>query len=179
MRRSSRFFIAALLACVAAGALVTLLSGPAAAFSSSVRWKTIVGIVDAGGNLNNAVGGIAGGGQAWTTLGGNARVDLASGNVDFEVRGLVLAGGNSVGTPDAITQVRGTVVCISGTATQPVVNTADTPPVPLSAQGDAEFDGNVGPLPAACAPTNVAFLVRIVPAGRWIANGAVRTSHGD
>ena len=176
MRRSGRFS-ATLLAGMAAGALMTLSGTAAADGSSSVRWKTIVGIEDAG-NANNAVGGITGGGQAWTTLGGNARVDLASGNVDFEVRGLVLAGGNNIGTPDGITQVKGTVVCISGTATQPVVNTTDTLLVPLSAQGDAEFDGNVGPLPAACTPTNVAFLVRIA-AGRWIANGAVRSSHGD
>lgn len=175
MRKSGRFFTAALLTGVAAGALVTLLSGPAAADSSSVRWKTIVGIEDAGGNLNNAVGGIGGGGQAWTTLGGNARADLAGGNVDFEVHGLVLAGGNAVGTPDGINQVKGTLVCDAGQPDQVVV---DTPLVTLSAQGDAEFDGNVGPISSVCTASNTAFLVRIA-AGRWIANGAVRTSHGD
>lgn len=167
MRRSGRF--SALLAGMAAGALMTL-SGTAAADGSSVRWKTIIGIEDAG----NAVGNIGGGGQPWSTLGGQARVDLGSGNVEFEVRGLVLAGGNSIGTPDAITQVKGTLLCDAGGANVAV----DTPLVPLSAQGDAEFEGNVGPIPRVCTPSNTAFLVRI-PAGRWIANGAVRSSHGD
>jgi hypothetical protein len=174
MRRSGRFLTAALATGVAAGALVTLLSVPAAADSSSVRWKTIVGIEDAG-NANNAVGGIGGGGQAWTTLGGNARVDLAGGNVDFEVHGLVLAGGNAIGTPDGINRVKGTLVCDAGQPDQVVV---DTPLVTLSAQGDAEFDGNVGAISSVCTASNTAFLVRIA-AGRWIANGAVRTSHGD
>lgn len=171
MRRSGRFLAAALATGVAAGALVTLLSVPAAADSSSVRWRTIIGIEDAG----NLVGNIGGGGQPWSTLGGQARVDLGSGNVEFEVRGLVLAGGNAIGTPDGINQVKGTLVCDAGQPDQVVV---DTPLVTLSAQGDAEFDGNVGPISSVCTASNTAFLVRIA-AGRWIANGAVRTSHGD
>lgn len=172
MTTKGRICAPAALASVAASALLaTALAGPAAADGgSSVRWKTIVGIEQAA----NVVGGIGGGGQPWTTLGGEARVDLASGNLEFEVRGLVLAGGNTIGTPDGIAQVKGTLVCDAGAADQAVV---DTPLVTLSAQGDAEFEGNVGPIPAACTPSNTAFLVRI-GAGRWIANGAVRTSRG-
>ena len=136
--------------------------------SNNVSWKRVIGIIQAG----NMVGNIQGGGQPWSTLGGEAHVNLGSGRVEFEVRGLVLAGGNSIGTPDAINQVKGTIVCGAGSPTQAVV---DTPLVPLSAQGDAEFDGNVGHFPAVCAPNNLAFLVRIA-AGRWIANGAVRSS---
>jgi len=88
------------------------------------------------------VGNIPGGGQPWSTLGGQANVNLRSGRLEFEIRGLVLAGGNSIGTPDAINQVKGTIVCGPGSATQFV---ADTPLVSLSAQGNAEFEGNVGP----------------------------------
>jgi hypothetical protein len=181
MRTNARFFAPTTLAGVAAAAvLATTLAGPAAADGgSSVRWKTIVGIEDAGGNGNNAVGGIGGGGQAWTTLGGQARVDLARGNVEFEVRGLVLAGGNGIGTRAGIAQVKGTLVCNPGQPGQAIV---DTPAVDLSLTGDAEFDGNVGPIPAVCTPTNTAFLVRIAaaaPGDRWLANGAVRTSRGD
>ena len=105
-------------------------------------------------------------------MGGEARVNLGSGHVEFEVRGLVLAGGNTIGTvPSTINQVKGTIVCNPG-PTQVVV---DTPLVTLSAQGDAEFEGNLSPFPTVCTPTNLAFLVRI-DAGRWIANGAVRSS---
>jgi hypothetical protein len=131
--------------------------------SNNVSWKRVIGIIQAG----NLVGNIQGGGQPWSTLGGEANVNLRSGRVEFEVRGLVLAGGNSIGTPDAINQVKGTIVC--GAAT------ADTPLVPLSAQGDAEFQGNLSSVPTACTPNNIAFLVRIA-ADRWIANGAVRSS---
>src|SRR5262249_43205616 len=62
-------------------------TSPAAA--DNVRWSTVVGIVQAG----NLVGNIPGGGQPWTTLGGHASVDLSAGRAEFEVRGLVLAGG--------------------------------------------------------------------------------------
>jgi hypothetical protein len=50
--------------------------------------------------------------------------------------------------------------------------------VPLSARGDAEFTGTVPPIPTTCTSSNIAFLVRIA-AGRWIANGAVRSSPND
>jgi hypothetical protein len=73
--------------------------------------------------------------------------------------------------------VKGTLVCdtdgdVTGNSTL-----ADTPLVPLSAQRDAEFSGNVGPLPSACSLPDIASLVRIssTPTNRWIANGAVRT----
>jgi len=121
------------------------------------------------------VGNIPGGGQPWSTLGGQANVNLRSGRLEFEIRGLVLAGGNSIGTPDAINQVKGTIVCGPANPPTPPLFLADTPLVTLSTQGDAEFEGNVGPFPTVCTPTNLAFLVRIA-AGRWIANGAVRSS---
>ena len=86
------------------------------------------------------------------------------------MQGLVLAGGNSIGTPGANNQVRGTLVCITGTT--PV--TVDTTPVPLSPQGDADFSGPIM-IPSGCTATNVAFLIRIA-SGAWIANGAVRNT---
>jgi hypothetical protein len=71
--------------------LITAMASPAAA--AEVRWKTVIGIIQAG----NMVGSIQGGGQPWSTLSGQARADLLSGRVEFEVRGLVLAGGNAIG----------------------------------------------------------------------------------
>jgi len=155
---------------IAATVSVLVSATMSSAAADSVRWKTIVGIIQAG----NLVGNIAGGGQPWTTLDGRASVDLSSSRVEFEVRGLVLAGGNTIGTPGAINQVKGTLVCDAGLATQVVI---DTVLVPLDARGDAEFSGRVVPIPTTCTPTNVAFLVRIA-ADRWIANGAVRSGPG-
>ena len=146
-----------------------MLSIASPAKADSIRWRTIVGIVQAG----NTVGNITGGGQPWTTLGGRARVDLARSRLDFDVQGLVLAGGNTIGTPGAINQVMGTLLCDAGGTNV----TYDTTPVPLSPQGDADFSGQIGPIASTCNSSNVAFLIRI-PAGRWIANGAVRTSQG-
>ena len=155
-------------AMTASALLMSAIAAPAAA--ESVRWRTVVGILQAG----NLVGNIAGGGQPWTTLGGHASADLSSGRVEFDVRGLVLAGGNAIGNADGINQVKGTLVCDAGGQ-----NLAfDTVLVPLSARGDAEFAGVVGPIPTTCTPANVVFLIRIA-AGRWIANGAVRSGPGN
>jgi hypothetical protein len=129
----------------------------------TIRWKTIIGIIQAG----NVVAGIGGGGQPWSTLGGEASLNLDTGKLRFSVRGLVLAGGNTIGTPGAVTQVKGTLVC-NASASAPTLH--DSTVVPLSAEGDAKFSGSIGILPASCF--DAVFLVRI-PAGRWIANGAV------
>jgi hypothetical protein len=156
----------------AAIAFLTLsIASPANA--DSVRWRTVVGILQA----LNVVGGITGGGQPWTTLGGRARVDLDKSPLDFDVQGLVLAGGASVGTPDGIVQVKGTVVC--GATATAALQILDTTAIPLSPQRDADFSGPIGPIPSTCNATNVAFLVRIAGGandGRWIANGAVRNT---
>lgn len=162
----------AIWAAAAGSALVLVALAPAAAADgggngNSVRWQTIIGIIQAG----NVVGGIGGGMEPWSTLGGHAYVDLADGTVDFEVRGLVLAGGNSIGTPATVTQVKGTLVCAPGSTTPVVV---DTPLVALSANGNAEFDGSFNASTAGCSAADVAFLIRI-SANRWIANGAVRS----
>ncbi len=154
---------------VVASALLAFASvSPAAA--DSVRWRTVVGIIQAG----NTVGNIGGGGQPWSTLGGHASVDLSASRVEFEVRGLVLAGGNTIGTPDGIVQVKGTLLCDPGGANLAI----DTALVSLGATGDAEFSGAAPTIPTTCTPTNVVFLIRIA-AGRWIANGAVRTGPGN
>lgn len=154
-------------------ALLVLAAGRARA-DDQIRWQTVIGIMQAG----NVVAGIPGGGQPWSTLGGNANVHLDKGRVQWRVDGLVLAGGNGIGTRAAIASVKGTLVCNPGAADQAVV---DTPAVPLDEVGDARFEGEFAtPLPAACTmetPTRTfAFLVRIAapaPGDRWIANGAV------
>jgi hypothetical protein len=163
---TDRFSARGRLLAATTGALLVLPIATSAK-ADSVRWRTIVGIVQAG----NMVGNIQGGGQPWTALGGRARVDLSRSRLDFDVQGLVLAGGNTIGTPGTINQVMGTLICDAGGTNV----TFDTPAVPLSPQGDADFSGPIAPIVSTCNSSNVAFLIRI-PAGRWIANGAVRSS---
>src|SRR5262249_25067040 len=65
-----------------AGAFIAwAIASPAAA--DSVRWRTVIGIMQAG----NVVAGITGGGQPWSTLGGHAS-DLSTSRVELEGRGL-------------------------------------------------------------------------------------------
>jgi hypothetical protein len=139
---------------------------------NTVSWETIIGTFFIGampGTSANTVGGVIGGGEPWSTLGGHAYVDLSNGIVDFQVKGLVLAGGNGIGTTGGIPKVEGTLVC--SPASSPMV--FNTPAVTLSAQGNAEFHGSFGPLPTVCTPTSVAFLIVIPTNNHWIANGAV------
>ena len=144
---------------------------------SFVQWNHIVGVITAPG-VNNVVAGISSGAGPWSVQEGHARVDLASGQVSFEVRGLVLNGSNSSGTPGTINTVTGTLVCNPGTGNQVIRDTAE---VKLTQQGDAHFRGEINGIPSPCA--NPVFLLRIGPSftvpgavGRWLATGTVRTT---
>jgi hypothetical protein len=170
--------------------VIALLSGApllAAAHDSGsvVTWRNIVGVITAPGVDNpvavitqgsNVLSKVSSGTLPWVTRTGSARVDLASGAVEFSVRGLVLVGGNGSGTPGPINQVTGTLVCNPGSTDflQPQA-ILDTPPVALSALGDADFSGELTTaVPAPC--DGPLFLIRIGPdfgsfAGLWLATG--------
>lgn len=140
----------------------------------TLHWQSVIGIAQVGNLVGHGTEVVTGGGQPWSTLGGHVDVDLDKGKINFAVRGLVLAGGNSIGTPDGIHQVKGTLVCdTNGSAPGGNSVLVDTPLVDLGDQGDAEFNGNVGPLPPVCtSEPDIAFLIR-VGGGAWIANGTV------
>jgi hypothetical protein len=148
--------------------------GSAGADPATVKWDDVTGIVQAGNLVGSGTGRITGGGQPWTTQGGKAQVDLRTGRLKFSVRGLVLAGGNSIGTPDGVNMVKGTLVCdtngSAGTGNSVVV---DTELVPLSPQGDADFAGDVALASVCQSEPDIAFVIRI-GSGAWIANGSVR-----
>ena len=141
---------------------------------NTARWATVIGIMQAGNVVGSGTGAVQGGGQPWSALGGSATVDLRTGRFHFDVRGLVLAGGNAIGTPGPITSVMGTLVCdTNGSAGGGNSVLVDTPAVALDDEGNARFEGSVA-LPAVCtSEPDFAFLIRIPGAGRWIANGSV------
>jgi hypothetical protein len=78
----------------------------------TLHWQSVIGIAQANGVVGIGTGAVTGGGTPWSTLGGQVNVHLESGIIDFDVHGLVLAGGNSIGTPGTILQViaNGTVL---------------------------------------------------------------------
>jgi hypothetical protein len=172
-------------------ALVLLCGGRLAAApgdedDSVVTWRNIVGVITAPGIDNpvavttdgqgNVLSQIHSGTLPWVTRSGSAAVDLTTGAASFAVKGLVLNGGNRTGTAGPINQVVGTLVCNPGSTdgNQPQA-VLDTPPVALSALGNASFSGELilnAPFPC----TNPLFLIRIGPAfgafaGRWLATG--------
>ena len=138
-----------------------------------VRWGRIVGVITAQG-ISNPVAGIASGQTPWTTGIGAAAVDLTNGEAAFFVEGLVLVGGNSSGTPGPVKSVKGSLVCNAGTAEEAVIDTAA---VPLDAQGNAEFKGNLEKLPPSSC-SNPLFLILNAPKNVWIGTGAVRSTFG-
>jgi hypothetical protein len=155
-----------------------LIGGNASADSAySLHWQSVIGIVQGNNVVGSGSGAATGAPGPWSALGGYVNVDLDDGEVNFVVRGLVLAGGNSIGTPGTVLQVKGTLVCdADGSASGGNSVLVDAPLVELvelDDQGNARFSGNVGSLPAVCtSEPDVAFLIR-TSSGRWIGNGAV------
>lgn len=155
-------------------------------FESVVSWRSIAGVITAPGvdnpvavvtdNQHNVLSQIHSGTLPWVARTGTARVNLTTGDAQFTVRGLVLIGGNAGGTAGPINQVIGTLVCNPGSndINQPQA-ILDTPPVALSAAGNANFYGELtAPVPDPC--DSPLFLIRIGPAfgaftGRWLATG--------
>src|SRR5260370_5224713 len=89
-------------------ALLAVLCSATAAFAQNdavVRWKTIVGNITV--SNNDPVGGINPGTTPWTTVGGTARVNLATGNGSFDVDALALNRRNATATPGGDYQVEG------------------------------------------------------------------------
>ncbi len=167
-----------------------LLCAVAVAQAQTVSWKQMPGIILVGNVVGTGTGAVPGGFLPWTTTSGAARVNLRSGTLQFVVRGLVFAAGGrgiTIGTPGPLTGVRGTLVCdVDGSASGGNSVLVNTPLLPLSPTGDASFRGHVD-LPAVCSTeSDIAFLVTAarfgtteVPAGPWIANGAVLMMNSD
>src|SRR5258707_14890142 len=120
-------------------ALLAVLCSATAAFAQNdavVRWKTIVGNIAV--SNNDADGAVNPGTTPWSTVGGRARVNRATGHVSFDVAGLALNGGNATRTPGGADQVEGSLICDGGQKDQTIFTTT---PVPPTAQGKADFSG--------------------------------------
>lgn len=150
---------------------LALCAGAFAQTDTVVRWRGIEGVVTAPG-VDNPVSQIHSGAGPWTTRSGSARINLVTGNGSFDVEGLVLNGGTASGTPGAVTNVIGTLVCNAGSPAGTVEAVIDTPAAALSPVGDAELSFKIS-VPAVC--NNPLFLIR-VPSGRWIATGTKPTT---
>lgn len=157
-------------------ALSAALIGTSASAGSpddKLQWRSVIGIIQGNNVVGSGAGAATGAPGPWSATDGHADVSLKTGQFNFDVRGLVLAAGNSIGTPGTIAQVKGTLVCdTDGSAAGGNSVIVDTPLVDLDDEGNARFSGRVT-MPAVCATEpDVAFLIR-TGSGRWIANGTV------
>src|SRR5439155_18204238 len=106
--------------------------------------------------------GSAPGGMPWTIRKLNATVEVG-GELDLKGRGLVLAGGNNIGTSAGLT-VRAMLFCGTGVFTSPSAT--------LDPNGDFEIDGFLSPTPP--NPCTGPTLLIVTGAGAttaWLAAG--------
>ena len=159
--------------------MLCLLLGASLSFAQDtphhVSWQNIVGVITAQGVDNPVSQNIHSGTFAWSTRGGLASVDLASGDARFHVEGLVINGTSFSGTHGPVPAVTGTLVCNAGSNSEVALN---TPAASLDGQGNAQLSGHISNIPAYCA--NPLFLLRIARLspganGRWIATGTQRS----
>jgi len=161
----------AILAVVAGALLTSVIAAPATA-APLVSWRVIHGIVKA----NDSGHGVLGLPTLWTTMGGNATVDMGSGAIQFSVIGLNLAQGGGIGTIAPLGQVLGTISCLVGANNFSIESTQ---PVPINPQGDASFSGLLS-IPVGCTPTNIAFFITVQNPGfplQYLAFGSSRFTH--
>jgi hypothetical protein len=114
----------------------------------------------------NVVRNINPGGQPWVISALSVDVKL-DGRISADGRGLLLAGGNNIGTNGG-QSVKASLFC--GPAATATEHTSDT--VPLEANGDFRIDGILNPAPPAPCSTPV-LLIRS-GAGAWFAAGIPR-----
>ena len=141
--------------------------------SDTVRWQSVIGIIQGGNAVGTGTGTAIGAPGPWSAQGGHVAVDLTRGKMQFDVRGLVFAAGNAIGNTGTVAQVKGTLVCdTDGSASKGNSVLVNTPLVDLDDEGNAHFNGNIS-LPVVCATEpDIAFLIRTA-GGRWIGNGTV------
>jgi hypothetical protein len=114
------------------------------------------------GPAANIVLGVEPGGQPWVISSLSADV-ATDGRINADGRGLLLAGGNGIGTTGG-QSVRARLICggVGGTM-------SDSDLVPLAPNGDFRISGALIPTPP--VPCNTPVLLIINPGSRWFAAG--------
>jgi|SRR5215469_14773073 len=127
----------------------------------------VIPVVTAGANV---VRGVSPGGQPWVIKKFDARVE-ADGSISADGTGLVLAGGNSIGTPDGVTLVAATLFCQTSPGPPPTFSAHSSGAHPLAADGSFKFKDTLSPVPPFPC-TNPALLIRAnSSSGGWLAAG--------
>ena len=157
---------------------VGLVAKDSRADDSLARFDGGIGVVPvalAGGvGVANTVRGVPPGGRPWVIADLKADIDT-DGRIRAEGRGLILGGGDSIGTPDGITSVAASLFCDANTVA------FSSASVPLSATGDFRIDDVLNPLPPVPCTTPV-LLIRNGAGGApgaWFAAGIPKRQDND
>ncbi len=159
-------------------ALVALIPLPVVADDALVRFEggvgvhpvsNVAGTANADGSFpnvtRNVVRGVNPAGQLWVIADLRARVKM-DGSIKIDGRGLLLAGGNAIGT-NANASVFATLICEA--AAPFVERNTDAAGVALEPNGDFRIDDILSPAPNGCA--NPVLLIRSAANRTWFAAG--------
>jgi hypothetical protein len=133
-------------------------------FNGGIAVDPVSGI-SAGAPVLNVVRGTSPGGVNWVIAKLNANIDV-SGRIKVRGRGLLLAGGNGIGTNGA-QSVHAILFC--GPAATPTTHSTPAAGVPIAANGDFDIDDTLSPAPPNPCDTPVLLIAN--PAPRWFAAG--------
>ena len=124
-----------------------------------------------GAALPNVVRGVSPPGQPWTIrkLEATIRTD---GRIEVKGRGLLLAGGNGIGT-SAGQSVHATLFC--GPPASATAHSTPAAGVPLASDGDFRIEDSLSPAPPSPCPSPVLLIEN--GGGRWFAAGLL--ANGD
>jgi hypothetical protein len=177
MKHASKLFGTALALAFSAAALASAADNVLVKFDGGIGATPVrAGAIANNAPLANDVFTITPGGRPWVIRKLEAQVKL-NGDIEVNGKGLVLAGGNTVGAPGGITSVFASLFC-NGNATS-----LNTVAVPLSASGDFKIKDTFTTLPPNPCATPV-LLIRnasagVVASASWFAAGIPGTGHDD
>jgi len=128
-----------------------------------LEFDTMVGVTGPFVGTANPIRGINGGGLPWVIANGNGELH-ANGQLEVDVRGLVLAAGPLAGT-NPVTNFKAVVSCLSVSNGNPTTVNVSTGLFPASTTGNAHIEARLT-LPSPClAP--IIFVTS--PTGAWFA----------
>ncbi len=143
-------------------------------FNGGIGVDPVAGINAATGlPTANVVRGTSPAGAPWRIAKLSASIDV-SGRIEVHGRGLLLAGGNGIGT-NGNQSVRAVLFC--GPAATATSHGTGAAGVALAANGDFHIDDSLSPAPENPCTTPVLLIVN--PAGRWFAAGILENDEGD
>jgi hypothetical protein len=158
--------------------LAALVVSPGKADDSLLSFDGGIGVdpvsgIAAGAPALNVVRGVQPGGAPWRIARLTASIDV-SGHITVRGRGLLLAGGNGIGTNGA-QSVHAILFC--GPAATATAHATPAAGVALAANGDFRIDDMLSPPPPNPCGTPVLLIAN--PAPRWFAAGILANDEDD